>query len=291
MKPTESPKPSETVSWELRGVLQDAIEKRFPERQHYRDEVILELMISLVVAYPKMTEGIDLSWDQREEQATKFAADTSRWKVISDVLELADGAVTRYPDDGRMLKRWGHQSPASLLGRKDIDDSAAMDGLNDCATQYCKSEWAKSPTLEQWLVRQMIYAEAYAFSNQFDVPLHYKSFKFWWVLIKSMVKWVVGLGVAFSIGDAYGLAVGVLTYVAWLALVRYLAQDQIDQLSQLEKTFSHMRNAYVLALRSPSCPVEIEKSLSMAEGYQTVWPAGLRSLVEIAIARNRSVWL
>ena len=280
-----------TVSRELSRVLKLAVEKKFSERQFYRDEVILELVTSLVIAFPEILGGdVDLSWERSEEQAEKLASQDTLWDSVKAVLAHADFSVTRNTDDNLKIKRWSHQPPQSLGGKKDVDPSATMDELAQCTTTYINAEWAKSPTLELWLVRQMIFAETYAFSRETDTPLQHKSFKFLWILTISLVKWFVGLGVAFSVGESYGLAVGVLTYVVWLSVTRYLAQDQLDRQTRLEKTFDHMKTTYVLSLRSPACPVEIEKSMSLAENHHVLWPAGLRRLVEIGLARNRSVW-
>lgn len=281
----------EIDSWELREIVQGAIKERFPDRQHFRDEAILELMISQLTAYPDFLDSMDASLAQRDEQAKKLAASNTLWEWIEEIIELADIALTRYPDDGQKIKRWSHQSPQKLDGKKDVDNSASLETLRDCATKYRMAEWARSPTLELWLVRQMIFAETFAFSREIGIPLQYRSFKFWWMWTKSLVKWAIGLGVAISIAETHGPAVGVLTYVAWLSLIKYLAKDQLDGLLKLTETFMFMRNCYVLSLRDPACPIEIEKSLSLAEGHGTVWPAGLRGLVEQGISRNRTTWL
>jgi hypothetical protein len=178
-----------------------------------------------------------------------------------------------------------------LNGKKDVDDSASMEQLQNCAIKYCRADWANSPVLELWLVRQLIYAETYSFSREMGIPIQQKSLKFWWMWTKSLVKWSVGLVVAVSIGSNFGPAIGVATYVGWLAAIRYLAQDQIDQLNQLHETITSMRNAYIQSLRSPACPVEIESCLALAESHNVVWPAGMRGLVDAAVNRNRVLWL
>lgn len=281
----------EIDSWELREIVQGAIEEKFPDRQHFRDRVIFELMISQLTAFPDFLESMDASMDQRDEHAKNLAASNVLWRWIEKVIGLADTALTRYPDDGQTIKRWSHQAPQQLDRKKDVDNSASLETLRDCATTYGNAEWARSPTLELWLVRQMIFAETFAFSRETGIPIQYKSFNFWWMWSKSLVKWSIGLGVSISIGDAHGPAVGVLAFVAWLSLIKYLAKDQLDGLLKLTETVMYMRNCYVLSLRDPACPIEIEKSLSLAEGHGAVWPAGLRGLVERGISRNRTAWL
>lgn len=281
----------EIDSWELREIVQGAIEEKFPDRQHFRDRAIWELMISQLTAFPDFLESIDASMDQHDEHAKKLAASNVLWSYIERIIRLADTALTRYPDDGQTIKRWNHQAPQQFDRKQDVDNSADLETLRDCAIEYGKAEWAQSPTLELWLVRQMIFAETFAFSRETGIPLQFKSFKFWWMWSKSLVKWSIGLGVSISIGNAYGPAVGVLAFVTWLSLIKYLAKDQLDGRLKITETFIHMRSCYVLSLREPACPIEIEKSLSLAEGRGAVWPAGLRGLVERGISRNRTAWL
>ena len=274
----------EIDSWELREIVQGAIEEKFPDRLHFRDRVISELMISQLTAFPDFLESMDASMARRDEHAKKLAASNVLWRWIEKIIELADIALTRNPDDGQTIKRWSHQAPQQLDRKKDVDNSASLETLRDCATEYGKAEWARSPTLELWLVRQMVFAETFAFSRETGIPIQYKSFKFWWMWSKSLVKWSIGLGVSISIGDAHGSAVGVLAFVAWLSLVKYLAKDQLDGLLKLTDIFMYMRNCYLISLRDPACPIEIEKSLSLAEGHGAVWPAGLRGLIERGIS-------
>jgi hypothetical protein len=281
-----------TVSCELSRVLNLAIEKKYPDRHHCRDRVILELVTSLVSTHNMDLLGaVDLTMQRLEEQANEVVAMDSIWRAVEDVLDSADSAVTRFPDDGQKIKRWSHQSPLTIDGKYDVDMSASMDELSACAATYINRDWAKSPTLELWLVRQMIYAETISYGREAEIPVQNKSFKFWWMWTKSLVKWLIGLAVAVSVGELHGLALGVLTYVLWLAVTRYLAQDQIDRLTHLGTAFSNMRSSYTISLRNFVCPVEIEKSLSLAETHGAVWPVGLRSLVELAVARNRVVWI
>lgn len=281
---------SEVISSEVRQIVQDALEIRYPERHYLRDQVLFELVTSQLAAEPEYLKGADLSWGQRDDQAKKIAADDVLWDYVKGIVELADTSLTRSPDDGQQLKRWFPPPPQRLDGKKDVDDSASLETLRDCAIMYSRAEWARSPALELWLVRQMIFAETFAFSREIGIPFQYKSFKFWWMWIKSLVKWAIGLAVAFSVGDTYGPAFGVFTYVAWLGIVRFLATDQLQGLQKVTETFMAMRNSYVLSLRTPPCPVEIEKSLSIAEEHSAVWPAGLRSLVERGLSRNREYW-
>ncbi len=288
---------SETVSWEIRELLVHAIELKFPERHYCRDKALLELAISQVTAYPEFIgKYLDRPWsnlssEERVEQARLLAAESYFWQDVGEVIGEADDAVTRNPDDGRMIQRWDHQPPHVLGGKTEVDNSASMDALSRCVTSYRRNTWATSPTLELWMVRQLIFAETFALGREMGLPIQFKSYKFWWIWTKSLVKWGIGLGVAFSIGDAHGAAIGVLTYVAWVSLTRYLAQDQIDRLTKQEETFNAMRVAYVLSLRTPACPVEIEKGISQAEAQRAIWPAGLRSLVEMGVSRNRAFWI
>ncbi|MBC7619255.1 MAG: hypothetical protein H7293_09780 [Candidatus Saccharibacteria bacterium] len=278
------------IPFGAKRVLQQAVEMRYEDRQHYRDAILLELIVSQEAAFPKVLETLDLTWEKLDEQAKHVASDDDLWQVVEHLLDHADFSVTRNPDDGKMLKRWAHQPPQTLDGKKDVDESADMENLAICAENYLKAGWAKSPTFELWLVRKMIYSETFALSREIGVPLRQRSGKFWWMWAKSTVMWAIGLAVSISIGDSHGVAAGVLTYVIWISLTKYLASAQIDTLKSNTRTFLQMRTAYVVALRTLACPVEIEKALSVAESHETIWPTGLRALVERAISRNREIW-
>jgi hypothetical protein len=278
---------------ESKSVLRQAVEARFPERHQTRDAVLIELLFSLLQSQPKFSEELDFNWASQDKTAKSLVAVDWLWEAVDGVLAGAHSAVTRYPDDGQQMARWSYPIVRKLDDKKDSssDEGAAMADLSNCAAAYLSARWAESPTLELWLARQLIYAEAYAFGRVAGIPMHLKSVKLWWIWLKSTFKWALGLAVALTLGGAFGWAVGVLAYATWLALIRYLANDQLKRYNDPIFTFSEMRNAYVVSLRSPTCPVEVEKSLSTAEEKGALWPAGLRALVERALSRDRAVWM
>jgi hypothetical protein len=279
------------LSDEVESVLWEAVKTKYPDRHDQRDGVIFDLLRSVFRRNPQLVERLDTEWQNRAETAKALAREEGYWLLLNDIIGSADAAVTRYPDDGNRLKRWWHQPVHALDGKKDgVDESASMDTLQECATAYMRARWADSPKLELWLLRQMLFAETYAFGREMGIPLQVKSPKVWWIWTKSTVKWLIGLAVAVGIGEAQGLAAGVLAYAVWLALLQYLAKDQIENLRGLIRIFTGMRNAYVMALRTPPCPVEIEKAMSLAESQGAIWPAGARSLLERALSRNRAMW-
>ncbi|MDR6536979.1 hypothetical protein [Variovorax soli] len=276
---------------EAKYILRQAVEERFPERQGSRDASAAELLSSLLRSRPELIKELDFDWKSRDATARQLAGDSWLWDTVEGVLERAQSALSHFGDDAKQMSRWALPLLQKLDGSKSIEEGAAMDQLSDCADVYVRSDWAESPTLELWLVRQMIFAETYAFGRQLGIPLQGRSAKFWWMWTKSTAKWVIGLAVAFAIGDAHGWAAGVMAYVAWLALIRYLASDQLKALVEPSETFALMRNAYVISLRSSPCPAEIERALSLAENKGAVWPAGLRALLERALARNKVIWM
>lgn len=275
---------------EAKFILREAGELRFTERQHQRDSVVGDLIVSFVQAYPGSVPLTEMTWERREELASLLAKDDPLWRSVEDLLADGDAALTRYPDDGKTVTRWRHQAVQNLELKKDFDDSAPMDSLANCAGNYCKSIWAESHSLELWLVRQMAYAEAFAFARETGIPLQPKSAKFMWMWFKSLVKWAIGLFVAIGVGDAHGLPLGVLTYVVWLALTKYLAKEQLEDLVKRTEVFLALKNVYVLAMRSNPSPVEIERALLNAEAKGAVWPEGMRSVVEKALQRDRVLW-
>ncbi|MES2939198.1 MAG: hypothetical protein V4864_16045 [Pseudomonadota bacterium] len=283
-----------SVPWELEAVVAAAIDERYKASSFDKLAILKELANSLLLAFPDRGAGVpfDGSWDQREKHAKALAADGEcfLWAPIERLVGDADASVERYPDDGKQQERWAQSGIAKLDGPKDVDDSAGVEGLADCSVNYCRAEWANSPRLELWLVRKMVYAETFAFSRQAGVPAHLKSVRAWWHWIKATIKWLIGLGVAVSIGEVHGVAAGVLVYLAWVALVRYLANDFVARQTSLLKLFLAMRNAYSVAMRGAVCPIDFERAISIAEQEGAVWPTGLRMLVERAKRRNRLIW-
>jgi len=136
----------------------------------------------------------------------------------------------------------------------------------------------------------MLFAETYAFAREMGLPLPADASVSKWASLLSLVKWLVGAGVAVGIGYEHGLALGVLTYAAWAALTKYLSNPPVQRPGVTTKIYVKMRHAYTVALRAPACPVEIERAMSAAEAEGAVWPKGARALVERALGRNRFLW-
>ena len=108
----------EIDSWELGRIVQDAIKEKFPDRQHFRDEAILELMISQLTAYPDFLESMDASMAQRDEQAKKLAASDSLWRWVEEIIEFADIALTRYLTTGKLSNAGATNSHSSLIEKR-----------------------------------------------------------------------------------------------------------------------------------------------------------------------------
>jgi hypothetical protein len=262
--------------------------KSHPER----DRIATELVTSLLAAYPKLLKSYDLSEiESRSGAARELAQEEFVWAPVERVLDGADRAFERYPDDGKKYERWQLTSPSALDGKKDVDPSAELDALTECTMTYLQAdEWASSLSLEQWLVRRMIFAETFALSRELGVPLHPRSLRLWWTWAKSTVKWILGVAVALTIADAHGWSVGVMAYAAWIALMQFLFQPRFEMLQRHTEVFTSMRACYVLAIRRWPCPTELDDALRNAENKGAVWPEGLRALVKRACERNPHTW-
>ena len=64
--------------------------------------------------------------------------------------------MTRYPDDGKAGSRWKVQPAQVLKNRREDghDLSAELESLSNLMAEDMKSGWARSRTLERWLVRR-----------------------------------------------------------------------------------------------------------------------------------------
>lgn len=269
-----------------RLALVEAIEARYPDRHYIRDEVLKELLASSIERNPDLLAHLSFEWRDRETTVAAIAEDDSVWVNIEDLLEKLGYAIAKYPDDGKALERWNHQTVSKLDIRQAIDPSANLEDLSNFCRIYSKGWWPRSPALEIWLMRQMIFAETFALGRELGLP--FSKQKLAWMWGKSLVKWLIGLAVAISIGEQHGAALGVCVYVGWLCAVRYLSSDQIKALEKQTKVFGLMRNSYVLALRQQPSPVELNDALIRAEDALAVWPDGLRSLVDGLLLKSRS---
>ncbi|MDI1339350.1 hypothetical protein [Polaromonas sp.] len=270
-----------------RLALLDGIKARYPDRHYIRDEVLVELLATAIERDADLLARLSFEWRDRETTVAAIEEHDPVWGGIEDLLEKLGYAIAKYPDDGKSLERWNHQGVSKLDIRQDIDPSANLEDLSNFCRQYSKGWWPRSPTLEIWLVRQMIFSETFALGRELGFPFSKK--RLFWMWGKSLVKWLIGLAVAISVGEQHGAALGVCVYVGWLCAVRYLSSDQINALEKQTKVFGLMRNSYVLALRQQPCPVELNDALKRAEDALAVWPDELRSLVDGLVIKSRLV--
>lgn len=279
------------VSFELNRALEHAIKKKYPERNYWRDQIALELALSRLEAQPlEEVSLLGLTFESLTDDSTKLSELQSIWHWVDTILESADFAVARYAEVGQETKHWTPQSPASLGWDYDNDQSASLEHLSQCAAKYLKGGWAVSPTLELWLVQQMIYAEARAFIREGDVLKKNRGIGFYWAWIKAFATWVGGGVVAGNVGTAHGEGIGFLSFVVWLAVIRYLSQDTVDRNVLVAKACAAMESAYKKVARTNACPKEVEIALSIGESNHVIWPEGVRGLVERAVSRNGAVW-
>jgi len=278
--------PASSISRHLNGALQ----LKYPDRHHYRDRVVLELLMSAFSSQLSPAHQQSFPWQEKDQIAEALAEDFQLWCGVDGVVAATDTAITRYPDDGKMLERWDIPLLSALNNPLGSLPVANMEQLGEAARLYAINKWAASPSLELWLARQLIFAETLSLGQEMGLPVTMKTGKFWWIWTKATVKWLIGLAAAVTLADSHGWAVGVLAYAIWLSLIRYLASDQISRLTTLDKVYVAMRLAYTIAIRPNACPVELEKALTRAEDLGSVWPSGLRSVLERAMLRDRASW-
>jgi len=274
-------------------VVFDAVQVRYPDRAYHRDQIAGELALSWLRARPHASEHLDLglTYGTGEEDAKKVAELPILWDQVEEILTEVEMSFPSGLTGEQKEKAWRHQPSGRLGEKKDQDESLSLEALSRSAWLYLRAKWADSPMLECWLVRQMIYAETFAFSREASVPLQVNSAAFWWTFAKNTVKWLIGVFVAFSVADVHGPALGVLTYLAWVCMVHLLARDTLKLKTQLLKTNAQMHTAYRVALRGTPYPVEIERHIALAEEEGAVWPEGLRPLLQKATKRSAAAWV
>lgn len=278
------------MQMDLESVIRAVIEKRYAERIYFRDRIATELALAWTKAHPGVAEHLTLTFAARQTDAENLAGLEMLWEQVDELLSELEFAFPSQPEPDKTAKMWFHQPATRLDGEKEPDDSLSLEALSRCASLYLRMKWADSPTFECWVVRQMIYAEAFAFSREMGVPVNAKGFGFWWDLAKATVKWFIGLFVAFSVGESYGAGLGVLTYVAWVYMIHAMARDKTKLKLQILKIFLAMQTTYRVALRGNTYPIEVERHIALAELEGAVWPEGLRPIVCKAMARNPVAW-
>ena len=267
----------------------ECVEARFPERQSHRDAILQELLQASIEYEPQLLAELSLEWRERESDVKLISQAGGVWARVESLIEKLGHSVERYPDDGKSLGRWNHQAISKLDQKKEIDESANLEALSNFWRFYKQSWWATSPTLEIWLMRQMIFAETFALARELGLPPSKTVMAWMWG--KSLVKWLIGLVAALIVGNEHGWPVGALIYIGWLSCIRYLVSDYVDELKLKSKVLARMRACYVLAMRQHPCPAEIQDALSRAEADLAIWPDGLRALVEAQLLKSRISWV
>lgn len=278
---------------DLEAVVYDAVRARYPERCYQRDQIAGELALSWLQARPNAVEHLELglTYGAGEQDAKRLAEVSVLWDQVEEILTEIEMSFPSNLSVEQKAKAWRHQPSGRLVEKKDLDDSLSLEALSRSAWIYLRAKWADSPMLECWLVRQMIYAETFAFSREASVPLQVNSAAFWWTFAKNTVKWLIGVFVAFSVADVHGPALGVLTYLAWVCMVHLLGRDGLKLKMQLLKIHAQMHTAYRVAVRSTTYPIEVERHVALAEEQGAVWPEGLRPLLQKATDRRAVAWV
>ena len=271
------------------SALREVVKDLYPSAGYVYTKILIELACNLI----EQGSADERMADERESHAklvVMLRGNSDMWADIDQVLEHANNSLARHPDDGKQMDRWNCPTTSNLDGKKDCDISARLEDLSLCVKTYLATHWADSPSLELWLTRQMIFAETYAFGREANLPIEIKSINFWWEWSKSLVKWAIGVLAAFSIGETYGAAIGVMTYGFWLCAVRYLMNDKLANLAKINAALTQMRLCHVLASRSQPCPTELMDAMKRSEDVLTVWPDGLRGLMQHVVLRRTGLW-
>lgn len=278
------------MQMDLEAVIRSVIEKKYVERVYFRDRIATELALGWAKAHPGVAEHLTLTFAARQTDVETLAGLDALWEQVDELLSELEFAFPSQSEPDRKVKTWFHQPVTRLAGEKEQDDSLSLEALSRCASLYLRVKWADSPTLECWVVRQMIYAEVFAFSREMRVPTQAKGLAFWWDLAKAAMKWLIGVFVAFSVGDSYGAGLGVLTYVAWIYMIHAMERDKTKLKTQALKIFLAMQTTYRVALRANAYPIEVERHIALAELEGAVWPEGLRPLLHSAVTRDPIRW-
>lgn len=278
----------QTQSNELRDALarkaRAAVEARYPKRLYERDAITTELVLSWVLAHPEAAEAA-------LAPAVNGEAPYEARDLWYDVDQILDQVLEAFPQPSLADDEagWMNQQPGWLAADKTRDTSLSLAGLSRGAGAYLRCTWASSSYLELWLVRQMIFAEAFAFGREMQLPPPVK--KTWWNLGKAILTWTIGVGVALAVANDHGLGAGLLASATWLGLFHVLQRDKREAVAKIATIFASMQSTYAVAMRDPMYPEEVARHVQLAENQGVVWPHGLLPLLATMKARRRGVLL
>lgn len=181
---------------------------------------------------------------------------------------------------------WANHSLDSVKSGQHL----SLSELSHCASLYMIQGKERSPSLELWLIRKMIYEEAYAFQEELSQILKPKTILGRLVSFAPAISHLAAIFSSIWIAAAYGLAIGFAAYLVLHTCLHVNHRDRTSLQRHLLQALTAIKRCYSAAMQEFPSPLEIERLLLIAERADAAWPHHLHDLVEQAKRRNFYKW-
>ena len=164
-----------------------------------------------------------------------------------------------------------------------------MDYLEAAAAAYLKSG-LRSKSAELLLARHLAFTEAHALGLLIGYPAAKIGVVDVLKLGGSAVLGLIQLGAAISIGQSHGVGVGILALSLMVTASSLYRRNKIDAKIADAMRYEHLLKVCNVLNREAPSPAEVTSLMDAGASKLCVWPDGLRSIVEVALSRNRALW-
>lgn len=273
------------ITWtDSSRITDDIIDKKYPGAASTRRLVASELASSFLTFYRTLEVGKDFSDDELQSMREAIENDVALWRQLDEMLSMADDCVSA--TQANEYAGWRLRPAHSIGSTKQELPPPNAEAAGQLAHHYTTSPWAQSPALELWLARMLAFAEVDALARQVAPSLKPTKLD----LLIAIGLYAVAIAASIEVGDRYGGGLGITAFAIWMGLFRFKEVVKLKSQAPIVQVAEALRSTYNILLRNPPSPAEVARALEQAETLNAVWPHGLWTLIEKALARHRTRW-
>lgn len=265
-------------------IINDIVEERYPSAVRTRRLVACELSLSFLAFYRDLEIGKSLLDSEITTLREAIKSDSALWHQIDEFLSMADGCVHATSVDD--FSGWQLRPAHSVGDSTQTLPPPNMEAAGELAHYYANSLWAQSPALELWLARMLTFAEVDALVRQVAPSLKPSKLD----LVIAIGLYVIAVIASIEVAERYGGGMGITVFAIWMGLFRFKETVKLKAQARIAQVAEALRSTYNILLRNPPSPAEVARALEQAEALNAVWPHGLWTLIEKALARDRTRW-
>jgi len=265
-------------------IINDIVEEKYPSSVRTRRLVASELSLSFLAFYRELEIGKSLLDTEIHPLREAIKNDSAMWHQIDEFLSMADECVNATSADD--YSGWQLRPAHSVGGSTQELPLPNAEAAGQLAHHYVNSLWAQSPALELWLARMLTFAEVDALVRQVAPSLKPSKLD----LLIAIGLYVVAVVASIEVAERYGGGMGITVFAIWMGLFRFKETVKLKAQAPVVQVAEALRSTYKILLRNPPSPAEVARALEQAETLNAVWPHGLWTLIEKALARDRIRW-